>query len=240
MYDWSVLNNTITGYITSKAENKDMDIWEEFGIDFQINNVIRNMKAAKTIEDLYVYGKNHQRWDSPFVNKLFFSALNELRGKFGGSTIGMLMDVFAEAAYIAQDDHPRKESDYVIMIEQGFEDIFPEFEFIKREAQIDNYRLDILAKDKRSKKAVIFEVKMGRKDPTSQLLTYKKIFDKPLLIGITEKRLIEHQQHKDIYYFTYDDLNKRAVANIQNKYSNSKNRFTVYYSKQFDRDRQAM
>lgn len=147
----------------------------------------------------------------------------------------MLMDVFSEAAYIAQDDRRHKESDYAKMIEDGFPDIFPELTLVKREAVFNDFRIDLLAKDPCSGKDVLFELKLGANDPTIQLVEYSTFFTEPILIGVTEKCLLETQKHSNIYYFTYADLNRRVSANLRKRFGGTQKSFSYFPSK-FDRD----
>lgn len=237
MYKWSVLNNFIKDY-EEDLPSEEISYWEKTfreRVKIHIIGILYGISSAESIADLYELGKMHQTWHNPFMNKLFFSALNDLRGKFEDAYIDMLMEIFAEAAYIAQDDRNHSEADFVKMMEDGFEDIFPELSFVKREAVFENVRLDLLAEEPYSRRAVIFEAKLGSKDPTNQLLAYRNLFDNPFLVGITENRLPDRIKQSGIYYFTYQELNTRAVYNIQKTFSKGRKSFK-YLPQKFDLD----
>lgn len=117
----------------------------------------------------------------------------------------------------------------------GIEDIFPEFTEFKREAIFEGFRVDLLAQVPESERYVLFELKTGADDPTPQLLRYSKSFNDPILIGITEKTLFPSQEREQVYYFTYDMLNRRAAANICRQFSKRDVPFNLSPSK-FDLD----
>jgi len=176
MHNWSVLNNSIRDFTDIPFDKRIH--WSFVGTE--ISNIMRQLEGVHTQEELYDWAAFHQQWHGPTTNKIFFSLLNTLRSRFGDFYIDMLMDIFSEAAYIAQDDRHRKESDYVKLIEHGFSDIFPEFDFVKREAVFQSFRVDLLAMDSISNKSVLFEVKLGADDPTAQLLRYSSFFSNPI------------------------------------------------------------
>jgi RecB family endonuclease NucS len=78
-------------------------------------------------------------------------------------------------------------SDYIV---QNFNKIFPDYKFIKREEPVEPIgRIDILANDNITKRPVIIELKVKKKNPNTQLLAYGENFNNPILIGITEEEL---------------------------------------------------
>lgn len=79
--------------------------------------------------------------------------------------------------------------------------------YVKREAVFDNFRIDLLAQEPHSGRDILLEFKLGANDSTPQLLEYARFFRKPILIGVTEKHLLERKKYSGIYYFTYADLN---------------------------------
>lgn len=233
MHNWSVLNDSIQDFLeisTLLQKNIDWDI-----LRMEIDAILRQLSNVQNQEDLYAVAAFHQHWHNAVTNRILFSALNNLRSHFGNFYIDMLMEVFSEAAYIAQDDRHRKEADYARMVESGFSDIFPELNFVKREAVFDGFYVDLLAKESRSGRDVLFEFKLAANDPTPQLVKYAAFFVQPILIGVTEKKLLERQKKSDIYYFTYADLNRRALANLRRRFGGTEKAFP-YFSSKFDRE----
>lgn len=210
MYEWSVLKDSIPVHL--EAANKSDAHWTF--LHDAIENMLFQLRNVGSQEALYQLAIVHRNWDSPLINRIFFSGLNLLRGRFGNFFIDMLITEFAFAAYIPLDDRQRKETDFAKLVADGLADIFPEFTFIKREAAFDNFRVDLLAKMPASNRDVLFELKLGAEDPTPQLLKYASHFRNPILIGITEKRLPPQQKCENVHYITYTILNRRAAANI--------------------------
>lgn len=236
MYNWSVLNDSVQSFLKLSIPQHEVVHyikWESMKII--ISNILRQLEDVREPKDLYNLAAFHQKWHSATINRIFFSLLNNFRSQFGDFYIDMLMEVFAEAAYVAQDDQQHKETDYVRMIEDGFPDIFPELTLVKREAAFEGFRLDLLAKEPRSGRDVLFEVKLGAADPTPQLLEYAAFFPQPILIGVTEKRLPERRKHADIFYFSYLELNQRAVANLRDRFGKPDKAFS-YFPSRFDKE----
>ena len=234
MYNWSVLNDSIRDFLTTPASFQNFQ--EKISWDmarFQINNIVRQLNNAKSPEELYAVVDFHRCWHNAEINRMLFSALNGLRNRFGNFYIDMLIEMFSQAAYITQDDHQRRESDYARMVEFGFPDLFPELSDVKREAAFDDFRADLLAKEPYSGRDVLFELKLGTCDPTPQLKKYASSFAQPILIGITEKRLPEYRESPEVYYFTYRTLNQRAAANIRKQFGGTE-KFFSYSSSKFD------
>jgi len=69
---------------------------------------------------------------------------------------------------------------------KNFNKYFPTYEFIKDEYQLpDKTRIDILAKDIKTNKYVIIELKSPSKgNVNKQLLHYSSFFDNPIMIGV--------------------------------------------------------
>jgi len=105
----------------------------------------------------------------------------------------------------------KSEKEYRDEIISHFDEIFPQYRIAGCEVPVCKIgRIDILAKDVLSSRAVVIELKIGNKSPNSQLIAYGKSFQKPILIGITEQELPKQRQLKYIQYFTYDDLKRRC------------------------------
>ena len=235
MLNWSVLNNSIQRFFELSPARND-----RYYIDWDImrTNIwlaVNKVSNAENFEALYSIASFYKEWHGTVENKILFSALNDVRERFGDTAINILLEVFAEAGYIVQDNRRRKEAAISIMIADGFRDIFPELGFVNREATIENGRVDILAKEPLSNRDVILEVKLGSSDPTQQLLNYGQCFKHAILIGVTDRRLCEHLHHKDIHYFTYAELNMRAAANICKRYSKDTSKM-IYYPRSFDKE----
>ncbi|KEZ89284.1 hypothetical protein [Lacrimispora celerecrescens] len=236
MHNWSVLNDSIQSFLKiSTLQHEVLHYIEWESMKITISNILRQLEDVREPKDLYSLAAFHQKWHSAMINRIFFSLLNNFRSQFGDFYIDMLMEVFAEAAYVAQDDRRHKEADYVRMIEGGFPDIFPELTLVKREAVFEGFRLDLLAKEPGSGRDVLFEVKLGTADPTPQLLEYAAFFSQPILIGITEKRLLKRREHADVFYFSYSELNQRAVANLRDRFEKPDKAFS-YFPSRFDKE----
>lgn len=216
MSEWSVLNDSISEFIA--AANKNRLLSTSF-LYHEIISVLFQLNQANSEEALYQLACIHRQWDSPLINRIFFSGLNQFRDKFGDFYIDMLISEFCPSAYIPQRDHQYKEADYARLVKQGAPDIFPKFAAFQREAVFEGFRTDLLAKKAVSGRHVLFELKSGTEDPTPQLMRYSKHFKDPILIGITGKALPPHKRREGVYYLTYDMLNQMAAANICRKFS---------------------
>lgn len=234
MHNWSVLNDSVQSFLKiSIPQHEVLHYIDWGGMKTIISGILRQLEDVREPKDLYSLAVFHQQWHNAAINRIFFSLLNNFRSQFGDFYIDMLMEVFAEAAYVAQDDRQYKEADYVRMIADGFSDIFPELTLVKREAVFESFRLDLLAKEPRSGRDVLFEVKLGAADPTPQLLEYAAFFSQPILIGVTEKKLPERRKHADVFYFSYFELNRRAVANLRDRFGKPDKAF-AYFPSKFD------
>lgn len=92
--------------------------------------------------------------------------------------------------------------DYII---QNFNKIFPNYIFVGKEVCVNKIgKIDILAKDKKSKRDVIIEIKKGEQNPNKQLLAYAKGYDNPILVGITN--MCGDLYLKGINYYTLKDI----------------------------------
>ena len=68
----------------------------------------------------------------------------------------------------------------------SFSDLFPTYRLLGQEYLLpDGGRVDLLAM--KGDRAVLFELKLGDADPTPQLERYARMFQDPILIGVTEK-----------------------------------------------------
>ncbi len=237
MFEWSVLKNSIPEFMTSTEKERLFSI---VLLRHEIYSMLSELSNISNPESLYQLLCVRREWKRPSVNRILFSGLNLLRDKFGDFYIDMLITEFAPSAYIPQKNWQHKEVDYSRLLADGIEDIFPEFTEFKREAMFEGFRVDLLAKVPASERYVLFELKTGVDDPTPQLLRYSKHFNDPILIGITEKSLPRHRECDQVYYFTYDMLNRRAAANICRQFSKRDVPFNLSPSKfdlQFQRNK---
>lgn len=232
MANWSVLKDSIPEFLESAGNKRSS---ETYFLRSEIDSVLLQLQRSDSQEALYQLACVHRHWDSPLVNRIFFSGLNQLRGKFGDFYIDMLITEFSSAAYIPQKDWQRREIDYAKLLAEGAADIFPEFTSVKREAVFEGFRVDLLAQMPDSGRDVLFELKLGTEDPTPQLQRYAAHFKDPVLIGITEKSLPPRKEQENIYYFTYDMLNCRAAANICRQFS-GECKLMNFFSGKFDAD----
>ena len=67
-----------------------------------------------------------------------------------------------------------------------FEFLFPKYKYIGTEISVNKIgKIDILAKDKKSKRDVIIELKKDKDNPNMQLIAYGSAYNTPILIWIT-------------------------------------------------------
>ena len=101
-----------------------------------------------------------------------------------------------------------KEIDYNIEISNRMgKDIMKEYEFLHRElkaSEMDNDRIDILAKHIITGRIAIIELKLGSKSGHKQLRSYAVGFDNPILINISEDDV--KLKRDDIKYMTFSDI----------------------------------
>ena len=103
------------------------------------------------------------------------------------------------------------ERDYQIKIIDNFKKIFPEYKFVGSERKTScGGRIDILAE--KDNRPVIIELKVGKKNPSNQLLAYATDFNNPILIGISEEEVDSKNRSKSIQYLTYKELFKRIQS----------------------------
>lgn len=81
----------------------------------------------------------------------------------------------------------------------NFEEVFPEYKYMQSEYTMeDGDRLDILAEDKKTKRPVIIEIKIGSRSAHKQLRSYSYNFDNPILVNVCYKN--PNKQAKGIRY----------------------------------------
>lgn len=110
--------------------------------------------------------------------------------KFGGEEIAYLKDsVVAERVLPCKAKNERKyrEKEMQNYIENNFKSIFPDYDFVSKEKAVKGVgRIDIFARERKTGRPVIIELKKGSRNPNIQLLAYAKSFDNPILVAITE------------------------------------------------------
>lgn len=132
--------------------------------------------------------------------------------KFDSDAITYLQDsIDAEMVLACKRCEPResRESVYKNRIISGFAELFPDYDLVGSEVLVDGIgRIDILAFDRKSKRPVIIELKVGNSSPNQQLIAYASRYREPVLIGITEDAFPENRREKGIIYLTYSELFK--------------------------------
>jgi len=95
------------------------------------------------------------------------------------------------------------------LIIKNFYKIFKNFKFIQKEFTVNKIgKIDILAKEIKTNRDVIIEIKVKNKNPNKQLISYGNEFKNPILIGITEEKLNKNNMINNILYYTFDELMK--------------------------------
>lgn len=92
---------------------------------------------------------------------------------------------------------------------ENFNKIFPEYTFIKEEYEVKNIgKIDILARDSRSNRDVVIEIKKDKGNPNKQLLAYANGFVNPILIGITNMN--KKYYLDNIVYYTWKTIENKS------------------------------
>ena len=63
----------------------------------------------------------------------------------------------------------------------------------------------------------LFELKLGDADPTPQLERYARMFQDPILIGVTEKALPGALCRPHVTYYTYHSLNDLVLEHLRER-----------------------
>lgn len=93
----------------------------------------------------------------------------------------------------------------------NFDKIFPGCDHIEEEKYVKGIgKIDIYAE--KNGRPIIIELKIDRKNPNQQLLSYGSNFDNPILIGITETPFDNGSKIDGIEYYTFSEL-KDGVNN---------------------------
>jgi Predicted nuclease of the RecB family len=148
-------------------------------------------------------------YDIKIINKYNLTKVkNYIIDNFGFSSFEELSIYYYKDIYsydiskLKNSKSEKQIQDYII---QNFNKIFPDYEFVGKEICVDKIgKIDILAKDKKSKRDVIIEIKKGEQNPNKQLLAYAKGYDNPILIGITN--MCGDLYLKEINYYTLKDI----------------------------------
>ena len=147
--------------------------------------------------------------------KILRSVLVEFASKYGAIVITYLADAIdAERVLPCKQETPRKfkEKQMQSSLLDNFCYAFPNYNLVGAEIPVDGIgRIDILAEDKESKRAVIIELKTGSHNPNTQLLAYATKYENPILIGITETRLSLKLKNSNIIYYTFSELKEGAA-----------------------------
>lgn len=94
----------------------------------------------------------------------------------------------------------------------NFDKIFPGCDHIEEEKYVKGIgKIDIYAE--KNGRPIIIELKIDRKNPNQQLLSYGSNFDNPILIGITETPFDNGSKIDGIEYYTFSEL-KDGVNNL--------------------------
>lgn len=146
--------------------------------------------------------------------KILIKALRKYYSKYGVESITYLIDsIHAEMALPYNSLEARKFSESAMRKEilNNFGEIFPDFSNVETEKSVNGIgRIDIYAEE--NGRPVIIELKINKKNPNQQLLSYGAAFKNPILIGITELPLDEKQRISGIKYYSLSEL-KEGIDN---------------------------
>lgn len=164
--------------------------------------------------DFFIKASEYKVALSKLELKTLRSVLKSFIFKFNSVAITYLIDAIdAEITLPCKQEMPRefKEKQLQNSLLDNFCYAFPDYELVGAEIPVAGVgRIDVLAKDKESKRPVIIELKTGSRNPNKQLLAYATKYDNPILVGITENNLSSANIHKGIFYFTFSELKRSS------------------------------
>lgn len=173
----SLLNYFDTYIENYKILTKD---YLERGKDYDINKFVYDEELdILTIFNLINYIEYECKQNNDFIIDSI------LKFSYGNYEYTCLWDILNN--YISKFYNPEHKSHIEIQkdIIENFNIIFPNYEFVGKEISVKNIgKIDILAKDKKSKKDVIIEIKSNNQSPIQQLISYSYDFKNPILIAI--------------------------------------------------------
>lgn len=144
--------------------------------------VITKIKTKEALRDSIV-----------FINRLLLTQKEATEGKFYKNIFHL------QAALAGAKEGNEKEIEFHKEIVLNFDKIFPNYDFVQSEYPLpDGDRIDILAKEKITERDVIMEIKTEGKSAHKQLRSYAYHFNKPILVNITRKKVINKRE--DIIY----------------------------------------
>ena len=130
--------------------------------------------------------------------------------RYSHEAITYLLDcIICEKVLPCNSKSPRNSTEkyYQKIIVESFESIFPDFLYVGNEVPIPPVgRIDILAKDKKTTRDVIIELKVDDKNPAQQLLAYATAYKNPILIGISTRKFSPKTRNNQVQYYTYEEL----------------------------------
>lgn len=144
--------------------------------------------------------------------KVLMDAVNGYIGKFNSTAIVYLKDCILTEKLLpckTKEINKQIEKDMQREVANNFKELFPNYTFQRTEKPVDGIgRIDIFATC--NERPVIMELKVGRKNPNSQLIAYASRFDNPILIAINQEPLQETSQISGIKYLVFEEM-KRGV-----------------------------
>lgn len=198
------------------VEKQFLEIYEEFKNDFTIEESDNFLLYGRFIKEKFENTSVEElikilsffKIGKPKMHKFFIKSISYLK-KTNIYSFEILSFLDYSFLCFKVIDTPKKiiekesESEYEKRVINNFEKIFPNYEFIKNQVILEGgERIDILAKDKKSKKDVIIELKINSCNPKRQLMLYASYFEKPILVSLTKENC--KNKHKEIIYITYD------------------------------------
>lgn len=145
--------------------------------------------------------------------KVLMDVVNGYIGKFNSTAIVYLQDCILTERILpckAKEINKQIEKDMQREVANNFKELFPDYTFQRTEKPVDGIgRIDIFATYK--ERPVILELKVGRKNPNSQLIAYASRFENPILIAINQEPISETNRIPGIKYLIFEEM-KRGVS----------------------------
>lgn len=198
--------------------------------DLQLSQIFKRIELIKISQERKILVNCLKELSSAKNFSEVFLIVNKIKLKLGAYGLRILMDIIRiirfneeeeESAllyiYLADilsleimmqcriEQNVNKESNLRDKIVDNFDNIFSEYNFVKKEFSLKNkFRIDILAKCKKNNRDIIIELKKKNTNPNKQLQKYAKYFSNPKLICISEEEIKCKQN--DIEYLLFKNL----------------------------------
>lgn len=179
--------------------------------DFNIKeSILSTLRSVSDFKSFFIIVCNCKISFNRSELKILYDALDKFESQYGITAIAYLKDCIQvemtlPCKNLIKRRYTEKELQGILI--QRFSAIFPAYELLSAEVPVKGIgRIDVLARDLKSNRYVVIELKVKNKNPTSQLLAYASNYNNPILIGITEEKLTADQRSPSVEYYTFKEL----------------------------------